>query len=155
MKRLSSKQEYLWIETIPSLLEWNSITAIWNRWSLFRQMETPVSMYHRMERLYWCVCGWSLDYWKELQTDRWNQVRYCWLFWSKGNGRVTFLFGVKIIQDHKRGTIWLGQPVYTESILQQFNMEMLSQGRLHLIEVISCQKGIMKSYSLYFDQELY
>ena len=44
-------------------------------------------------------------------------------FEAKDMGGLQFFLGVKIIQDHKRGTIWLGQPGYAESILQLFDME--------------------------------
>ena len=39
----------------------------------------------------------------------------------KDMGELQYFFGVMIIQDLKGGTVWMGQPSYTESILQKFN----------------------------------
>ena len=40
----------------------------------------------------------------------------------KDLGELDFFLGVKVSQDKKTDTIWLGQPVYSENIVQQFNM---------------------------------
>ena len=39
----------------------------------------------------------------------------------KDMGELQYFLGVMIIQDLKGGTVWMGQPSYTESILQKFN----------------------------------
>ena len=44
-------------------------------------------------------------------------------FEAKDMGELHYFLGVKVVQDQKAGTIWLGQPAYSESILQQFNMQ--------------------------------
>ena len=44
-------------------------------------------------------------------------------FEAKDMGELHYFLGVKVIQDLKAGTIWLGQPAYSESILRQFNMQ--------------------------------
>ena len=41
----------------------------------------------------------------------------------KDLGELHFLLVVKVVEDQKTGTIWLGQPVYSENIIQQFNMQ--------------------------------
>ena len=43
-------------------------------------------------------------------------------FEVKDLGEVNYFLGVKIIQDLKKGTIWIGQPLYTKKILQYFGM---------------------------------
>ena len=40
----------------------------------------------------------------------------------KDLGELHFFLGVKVFQDQKTSTIWLGQPVYSENIIQQSNM---------------------------------
>ena len=44
-------------------------------------------------------------------------------FEMKDLGELHYFLSVKVIQDDKKGTIWIGQPVYTENILQKFGME--------------------------------
>ena len=41
----------------------------------------------------------------------------------KDMGALHYFVGVKIVQDHATGSIWIGQPAYTENILQKFGME--------------------------------
>ena len=43
-------------------------------------------------------------------------------FEVKDMGELHYFLGVKIVQDLKAGTILLGQPAYSENMLQQFNM---------------------------------
>lgn len=38
----------------------------------------------------------------------------------KDLGKLSYFLGVKVVRD---GTIWIGQPVYTDAILKKFNME--------------------------------
>ena len=41
----------------------------------------------------------------------------------KGLGELNYFLGVKIVQNHRAGTIWIGQPTYTEEVLKKFVME--------------------------------
>ena len=38
-------------------------------------------------------------------------------------GELHHLLGVKVVQDHKAGRVWIRQQSYTESILKKFGME--------------------------------
>ena len=38
-------------------------------------------------------------------------------------GKLHHFFGLKIVQDEATGTVWIGQPAYTRSLLQRFGME--------------------------------
>ena len=40
----------------------------------------------------------------------------------KDMSELHYFLGVKIIQDHRKGTIWMGQPLYTENLISNFNM---------------------------------
>ena len=44
-------------------------------------------------------------------------------FEVKDLGELNHFLGVKIVQNHEAGTIWIGQPTYTEAILQKFGMK--------------------------------
>ena len=37
-------------------------------------------------------------------------------------GELHYFLGVKIVQDHRRGQTWIGQPAYTEDVLQKYGM---------------------------------
>ena len=41
----------------------------------------------------------------------------------KDLGELNHFFGVKIVQNHGAGTVWIGQPTYTKAILQKFGLE--------------------------------
>ena len=41
----------------------------------------------------------------------------------KDLGELNYFLGVKIVQNHRAGTIWIGQPTYTERVLQKFGIE--------------------------------
>ena len=41
----------------------------------------------------------------------------------KDLGKLNYFLGVKIVQNHRAGTIWIGQPTYTEEVLKKFGME--------------------------------
>ena len=43
-------------------------------------------------------------------------------FEVKDMGELHYLNGMKIIQDHKSGKLLIGQPAYTESVLQKFDI---------------------------------
>ena len=74
-------------------------------------------------------------------------------FEAKDLGELHYFLGVKIIQDHKKGVIWLGQPSYTNSILQQFRMDDSKQRRTPLDPSQKLVKG--DENSELFDQEVY
>ena len=40
----------------------------------------------------------------------------------KDLGKLNYFLGVKIVQNHRDGTIWIGQPTYTEEVLKKFGM---------------------------------
>ena len=44
-------------------------------------------------------------------------------FKLKDMGELYYFLGMKIIQNHKSGEVWNGQPAYTNSVLQKFGME--------------------------------
>ena len=44
-------------------------------------------------------------------------------FEMKDLGELHYFLGVKIVQNHEKVTIWIGQPLYTENTLQKFGME--------------------------------
>lgn len=41
----------------------------------------------------------------------------------KDLGELNHFLGVKIVLDHKAGTIWIDQPTYTEGVLKKFGMK--------------------------------
>ena len=41
----------------------------------------------------------------------------------KDLGELIYFLGVKIVQDRKAGAIWIGQPIYTEGILEKYGMK--------------------------------
>ena len=41
----------------------------------------------------------------------------------KDLGELSYFLGVKVVQNCKAGTIWIGQPIYTEGILKKYGME--------------------------------
>ena len=44
-------------------------------------------------------------------------------FEVKDMGELHYFLGMKTVQDHKKGQIWISQPAYTESVLQKYGME--------------------------------
>ena len=44
-------------------------------------------------------------------------------FQVKDMGELHYFLGVKVAQDHKAGSVWIGQQSYTENILKKFGME--------------------------------
>ena len=43
-------------------------------------------------------------------------------FEVKDMGELHYFLGVKIVQDHQNGKVWIGQPAYTESMLHKYGM---------------------------------
>ena len=44
-------------------------------------------------------------------------------FQVKDMGELHYFLGVKVVQDHKTGNVWIGQESYTENVLRRFGME--------------------------------
>ena len=44
-------------------------------------------------------------------------------FNMKDLGELNHFLGVQVIQDHEKGTVWIGQPEYTDAILEKFGMD--------------------------------
>ena len=38
-------------------------------------------------------------------------------------GRLHHFLGMKIVQDETTGSVWIGQPAYTETLLEKFGMD--------------------------------
>ena len=45
-------------------------------------------------------------------------------FDMKELGKLHYFLGVQVIQDHEKGTVWIGQPTFTESVLQKYGMNV-------------------------------
>ena len=44
-------------------------------------------------------------------------------FKVKDMGDLSYFLGVKVVQNKQNGSIWIGQPLYTEAVLKKFNMD--------------------------------
>ena len=44
-------------------------------------------------------------------------------FEVKDMGELHHFLGVKVVQDHEKGSVWIGQPAYAESLLEKFGMK--------------------------------
>ena len=44
-------------------------------------------------------------------------------FKVKDMGDLSYFLGVKVVQNTQNGSIWIGQPLYTEAVLKKFNMD--------------------------------
>ena len=71
----------------------------------------------------------------------------------KDLGQVNSFLGVKIIQNLEKGTIWAGQPSYTESILKHFNMRDAKAAKTPVNSSLKLIKALDDSECI--DQELY
>ena len=74
-------------------------------------------------------------------------------FAVKDMGDLHYFLGVKVVQDLKAGTIWLGQPAYSENIIQQFNMQDAKTCKTPVNASLKLTKA--NEESTYVDQELY
>ena len=74
-------------------------------------------------------------------------------FEMKDLGELHYFLGVKVIQDRKKGTIWIGQPVYTENILQKFGMENAKP--ISTPVAVNTKLMLKTEDSEYFDKETY
>ena len=74
-------------------------------------------------------------------------------FGMKDLGELNHFFGAKVIQDHKKSTIWIGQSVYTENILQKFGMENAKP--ISTLVAVNTKLMLKTEDSEYFDKETY
>ena len=51
----------------------------------------------------------------------------------KDMGELHYFLGIKIVQDQRSGDVWLGQQVYTDSIIESFGMKNGNQSTHQLI----------------------
>lgn len=73
------------------------------------------------------IYHWSVDDFVvtgEAHAGRIEQVKTALAhkFDVKDVGELHYFLGVQVIQDHERGTVWIGQPTFTESALQKYGM---------------------------------
>ena len=74
-------------------------------------------------------------------------------FEVKDIGELHYFLGVSIVQNHKAGNIWIGQPTYTENILMKFAVEnakavnTLTAAGTKLVKADDCDDDI--------DQQMY
>ena len=74
-------------------------------------------------------------------------------FEVKDLGELHYFLGVLVIQNHKNGTVWIGQPTFTETILQKYGM-----GEAKSVKTpVSVNSKLLKASeeSETFDQNLY
>ena len=74
-------------------------------------------------------------------------------FEVKDLGELHYFLGVLVIQNHKNGTVWIGQPTFTETILQKYGM-----GEAKSVKTpVSVNSKLLKASeeSETFDQDLY
>ena len=62
-------------------------------------------------------------------------------FDMKDLGELNHFLGVQVEQNHKNGTIWVGQPLYTEEVLKRFGMENCKQVATPVEAGVKLQKG--------------
>ena len=74
-------------------------------------------------------------------------------FEMKDLGELHYFLGVKVIQDRKKGNIWIGQPVYTENTLQKFGMENAKP--ISTPVAVNTKLMLKTEDSEYFDKETY
>jgi hypothetical protein len=68
-------------------------------------------------------------------------------------GELHYFLGVKIVRDRNNGSVWLGQPAYSTSIMQQFDMQDAKTRKTPLDPSQKLTKG--DEESTYIDKELY
>ena len=73
-------------------------------------------------------------------------------FKMKDMGELSYFLGIKVIQDHKSETTWIGQESYTESILKRFGME---EAKTIRTPVDTSTKLVKGEDDVYADQSLY
>ena len=74
-------------------------------------------------------------------------------FETTNMGKLHYFLGVKVIQNLKEGTVWLGQPVYSETLVRKFNLQDAKTRKKLNDPSVKQVKG--DNESTYFNQELY
>ena len=74
-------------------------------------------------------------------------------FQVKDMGELHYFLGVKVVQDQKAGSVWIGQQSYTENILRKFGMEDAKSIRTPVDTSTKLIKGGNEATSV--DQQLY
>jgi len=74
-------------------------------------------------------------------------------FEVKDIGELHYFLGAKVVQDQEVGTIWLEQPAYSESTIQQFNMQKAKTCKTPVNSSLKLTKTNEKSN--FVDAELY
>ena len=74
-------------------------------------------------------------------------------FEVKDLGELHYFLGVLVTQNHKRGTVWIGQPSFTESILQKYGMEEAKSVKTPVSADLKLLKASDESETV--DQNLY
>ena len=74
-------------------------------------------------------------------------------FQVKDLGELQYFLGVKVIQDHKNGSVWIGQESHTQNILRKFGMEGARTVRTPVDTSTKLVKG--GDEDTYMDQPLY
>ena len=69
-------------------------------------------------------------------------------------GELHYFLGVKVVQDHKAESVWIGQQSYTESIQRKFGMEVAKSIRTPVDTSTKLIKGGDKDDAS-ADQQLY
>ena len=68
-------------------------------------------------------------------------------------GELHYFLGVKVVQDLEAGTIWMGQPTYTENLVSHFSMQNTKTCKTPVNPTLKLTKA--KDDSTYVDEELY
>ena len=68
-------------------------------------------------------------------------------------GELNYFLGVKVVQDHNAGSVWIGQQSHTWSILRNFDMENAKKIRTPVDSSAKLVKGGDKDVCV--DQQLY
>ena len=58
-------------------------------------------------------------------------------FQVKDLGELQYFLGIKVIQDHKNRSVWIGQESYTKNILRKFGMKDAKTVRTPVVLVLS------------------
>ena len=74
-------------------------------------------------------------------------------FEMKDLGELNYFLDVKIVQNHEKGTIWIGQTLYTENMLQKFGMENAKP--INTPVAVNTKLMLGTDDSEYFDKETY
>ena len=62
----------------------------------------------------------------------------------KDLGKLHHFLGMKIVQDEDTGSVWIGQPAYTESILKKFGRENAKVSPTRVTQATRLRKLLMQ-----------